>query len=216
MNPREAILHLIGGEVIHSTSAAKFKAILESGEIRPGLNCNPGGFCQCQGGISQHTKQPCLSLSDLSLSSRESLLSSERHWYCQLTTPTGAQTNDNWHHEEYAEAVPSLVLHREYLQEARCYSYARIKTDLPNLVRRSGSLVKGRFIEETEICYDGAIPVSAIKKILLVCSFELSTHELLPWTTPETVLVRLDEFSMRVRKAHPPKVHFGPIRPSGV
>ena len=215
MNVLEPILNLIGGQIIHTTSAENFRKIVQSGVVQAGSNHNPGGFCQCAGGISQHTGRPCLSLSDLSLSSREVLLSEESNWYCQLTRPWGATI---WRPDvefEYAEAVPTLVFHRRAIDVSRVYSNARILRDLPHLTHSDGKYVcVGRFIAEAEICYDATLPLEAIAAVLLICSFSLRDHLYFEWSSPQSALDAMADFETRIKSQYKPKLHMVPKLPT--
>jgi hypothetical protein len=211
MKALEPILNLIEGQIIHTTSAENFRKIVQSGVVQAGANHNPGGFCQCAGGISQHTGRPCLSLSDLSLSSREVLLSEESNWYCQLTRPWGATIWRPAVEFEYAEAVPTIVFHRHAIDASRAYSNARILKELPHLTHSDGKFVcVGRFIAEAEICYDATLPVDAIAAVLFICSFDMSDHHYVEWSTAQTVLETMDRFESRIHEQYPPKKHLCP------
>ena len=168
----ERILAVFKGRLIHTTSPSNFRSIVRDGRLLRGQNKNSCGKCQALN---------CLSLNDLSRLGPENFQEGAQNWKQQFLEPWGGLRRD--------PVTVTLVFTRELLQTSKL----RYLQD-QSLEALLGP-PNGRYIAESEVCYEGDISVNAIEEVLfLATATDPLEYELLQL---EVAIQQLEEFQRR-------------------
>ena len=208
------IYKLIRGEVIHTTSADIFAKIVVDKAIMRGMNENPCGFCQHKEGLAKHLG-PCTSLTDLSLSSDDRLTDFfNTNWDQQIVRPYYPDSMRMNSRFIPAMACVTIVLDRGKLDPSKHYTWERIKEEIPSAVSEYGYPSAGRFILEAEVCYADDIPMTAFKRLIVVCSRSTKHYTQIDWdySNCNSILDQVYTFEKQMQNLFPPKEQWIPIQ----